>query len=72
MDADFLRQFDRYLLNTPLDHNPHQTLTRNTVNKYHCKIKVMLIQALNSDLIPKSPYLDFKIKDEYLFYNSVF
>ena len=64
VNENFIHGLDKYLQNTTLDNNPQQTLKRNTINKYHCKIKAMLINAFNEGLIVRSPYINIKLKDE--------
>lgn len=62
VDANFIRQFDSYLQNRSIISK--KALNKNSANKYHVNFKSMLFHALNSNLIEKNPYREFKFKSE--------
>jgi integrase/recombinase XerD len=64
LDTNFLRKLDSCMLNTTLTNDETQTLKRNTVNKYHTKLKAILNVAIDEELIYRNPYSTFKLKSE--------
>ncbi len=57
MNDSFIRKWDAFLISKPF-------LKRNTVNKYHTKLKAILNLAVEERLIERTPYSKFKIKNE--------
>lgn len=58
----FLRKWDKYLVNKALYNKFNVTLHRNTINKYHSKLRVILNMAIEEEVITKNPYSKFKLK----------
>ena len=54
IDHKFVSDFDQFLL--------EKKLKRNTINKYHKKLKTVLIKSFNEGVINKNPYTSFKLK----------
>lgn len=63
-DEGMVKKFNTFLLSSTSINNKDQLLKRNTVNKYHLKLKVILNAAIDENLIQKSPYAHFKLKSE--------
>ncbi|MBP6828823.1 MAG: phage integrase SAM-like domain-containing protein [Saprospiraceae bacterium] len=56
IDQKFVQEFDYFLMTTPAEQTG-QPMGRNTANKYHTKLKTILLQALKEGVLPASPYL---------------
>jgi len=54
VDYDFINSYDLYLREV---HNLH----KNTINKYHTRLKTVLLRALAEGHIIKQPYANFKL-----------
>jgi site-specific recombinase XerD len=54
IDYDFINSYDLYLREI---HNLH----KNTINKYHTRLKTLLLRALAEGHIIKQPYANFKL-----------
>ncbi|MGB3948570.1 MAG: site-specific integrase [Bacteroidia bacterium] len=61
LNRNMLDRFETYLLSTPND-QLGRPMKRNTANRYLIKLKVMMNNALRKELIPKNPFVGFKIK----------
>lgn len=57
VDFTFIDNYDLYL-------NQHCQLQRNTINKYHTRLKTLIIKALNESYISKNPYNNYKLKSQ--------
>lgn len=69
-DLSQVKAFDEFLMTTPTAQYG-KPMGRNTANKYHTKLKTVLLEALRDNLIAKNPYMDFtlrekKVKREFL------
>ncbi len=58
-----IEALDNYMLNSYRDPT-NRKIQRNTVNKHHSRLRTILNKAINEDLIRKSPYRSFKLKDQ--------
>lgn len=63
VDYKFLSDFDHYLITT-YQAGIRRTLSRNTVNQHHTRLRTILLKAVREGLITQSPYINFKLKDE--------
>lgn len=61
IDHKFIDAFDYYLMTTPMP-KTGMPLARNSANKYHTKLKTVLLRAVKEGLLPVSPYAEFKLK----------
>lgn len=61
---DILKEFDLHLQNKENVNLTGNFIKKNTINKYHRKLRAVLYQAQNSDIIDKNPYKKFSIKDD--------
>jgi integrase/recombinase XerD len=50
----FINDYDLYL-------KAERNLHKNTINKYHSRLRTLLLKALNEGLIQKNPYANFKL-----------
>lgn len=57
IDYSFINAYDLFL-------KGKNNLHRNTINKYHSRLKTILIKALNEAQINKNPYNNFKLKTQ--------
>jgi site-specific recombinase XerD len=62
VNDSFLRKWDLHMTNKKLVNSSSQTLHRNTINKYHTKLKAILNLAIDDELIERNPYSKFKLK----------
>lgn len=63
-DFELIRKFDNYLINKKLINSTVKTISRNTANKYHTKLKALFGIAVEDGIISKNPYSKFKIKNQ--------
>lgn len=63
IDHKFIDAFDYFLMTTPMP-KTGEPLARNSANKYHTKLKTVLLQAVKEGLLPVSPYASFKLKNK--------
>ena len=63
INYSFLQNLDSYMLNDYKDPY-HRNIERNTINKHHSRVRTVLNKAINEDLLVKSPYNKFKLKDK--------
>lgn len=63
IDHKFIDAFDYYLMTTPMP-KTGEPLARNSANKYHTKLKTVLLQAVKEGLLPVSPYAGFKLRNK--------
>jgi site-specific recombinase XerD len=63
LDNSFLKKLDTHLLSTTIGKDT-KTLKRNTVNKYHTKLKCILNSAVSEGILDRNPYLSMKLKNE--------
>ncbi len=63
-DFEFIRKFDTYLIKKNLINSIVKTISRNTANKYHTKLKALFGIAVEDGFISKNPYSKFKIKNQ--------
>ncbi|MCB0533922.1 MAG: site-specific integrase [Saprospiraceae bacterium] len=63
VDHKFIQDFDYYLMTTPGEQSG-QPMGRNTANKYHTKLKTILLQALKEGILSTNPYAEFKLKNK--------
>jgi site-specific recombinase XerD len=57
VDFSFIDNYDLYL-------KEKYNLQRNTINKYHTRLKTLLLKAFNEGFIIKNPYTSFKLKSQ--------
>lgn len=55
VNYDFINSYDLHL-------KQHSDLHRNTINKYHSRLRTLLLRALAEGIINKQPYSNFKLK----------
>lgn len=58
----FITDFDLYLLRQKVNHEAN-TMSRNTANKHHSRLRTILIRAMKEGYIIKNPYMDFKLRN---------
>ncbi len=59
----FVEELDSFMINKYKD--PYnRNIERNTINKHHSRLRTVLNKAINEDLLVKSPYRKFKLKDK--------
>lgn len=63
VDYKFLRNLDQHML-SKINPQYKKPMGRNTANKQHSRLKKVLSTALKEELINKSPYLHFPLKNE--------
>ncbi len=63
VDYSFIEQWDSYLRNINTTQYGEK-MAISTLNSHHTRIKTIVNRAFKEGLIPKSPYLDFKLKKE--------
>lgn len=61
IDHKFIAGFDYFMMTTPTV-KTGEPLSRNSANKYHKKLKTILLQAVKDELLATNPYKDFKLK----------
>ena len=54
---EFINSYDLYLKKT-------LNLHKNTINKYHSRLRTLLLRALAEGIITKQPYANFKLITE--------
>lgn len=50
----FINEYDLFL-------NVERKLHKNTINKYHSRLRTLLLKALNEGIVQKNPYSNFKL-----------
>lgn len=63
IDYKFIADFDFFIM-TKLGENNKRSMNRNSANKQHQRLKTILLKAVRQDLLEKSPYLNFKLKNK--------
>lgn len=62
-DINLIKQFDQYLVTTKSKQHG-KPMGRNSANNNHKKIKTVLNDAVKKDIINKSPYINFPLKNK--------
>jgi len=61
VDFNFISDFDSFLCKQIVNHGAN-TMTQNTRNKHHSRVRTILIRAMKEGYITINPYRDFKLK----------
>lgn len=54
LDYSFINKYDLFL-------NVERKLHKNTINKYHSRLRTLLLKAFNENIIDRNPYSNFKL-----------